>query len=644
MNRSSADPSICSASSVTPIGRRRPFGAPLWRLAIQNSQLPTTVQVLLLDVVGNTRLLSDEKLQVAEELIAHFEDGLQRGRDSDSLIKAFGDPQLAAQLIQRGKRRNRSMKNRWIQAMGWASVAGLGVMMVLFITFYRGKPQPTVDYVAVVNRPSLETADSDKGWNIYRDLWIKFDFARPEAFSEIQVPQSTGEPRLVRPGDGEAWRIAVEKLANCEDLLEGFRIGSRCPTFGLPLHGVAIHKYSSADLRALEPAGYLNRVAGGQSKQPDPVAPIQPLGSLIAPQLFPVQKMAWLLIVDSRLAIQQSDSARVTRNVEAIFGLARQISEGKFVMGGLLGLAMQSQALDVVDEAVHARLAWSPEQLERLQAAVEAGRVEERFRFSTEQVTFLDMIQHSYTDDGQGDGRITWDGLAMMAPESYHPMYFDSDAQSPWSARLGWTMRMIWAPTELLKFATRKSLTDQASRWFARVDDFVMAPWNDEAAHQFSAELAALPESHRPLQRFIGSARSFRPDVLKRVADRESGLAALAVLRYRQQHGRWPARLADLVGSFLQELPRDPVNGQPLGYAIFDEGFFIYSVGSNAIDDRGLAAMRTSAGEITMVPLEGRSDPSLRPVPTRSYQLDVEQPGDWILWPRYDLEQDGSGK
>lgn len=527
------------------------------------------------------------------------------------------------------------MINRLIQAMGWASAAGIGVLIVMFITFYRGKPQPTIDYVAVVNRSSLETADSDKGWTIYRDLWIKYDFAVEETFSEIQVPQSTGEPRLVRPGDGETWQMAIEKLATCEDLLEGFRVGSRRTTFGLPLHGVAIHKYRSADLRALEPAGYLNRVAGGQSEQPDPVAPIQPLGSLIAPHLFPVQKMACLLIVDSRLAIQQSDSERVTRNVEAIFGLARQISEGKFVMGGLLGLAMQSQALDVVDEAVHARLAWSPEQLERLQAAVEAGRVEERFRFSTEQVTFLDMIQHSYTDDGHGDGRITWDGLAMMAPESYHQRYFDSDGQSPWSTRLGWTMRLIWAPTELLKFATRKSLTDQASRWFARVDDFVMAPWKDEAADQFSAELAALPESHRPLRRFMELARNFRPDVLQSVADRESGLAALAVLRYRQQHGRWPAQLADLVGSFLQELPRDPVNGQPLGYDICGEDLFIYSVGANAIDDQGLAAMTTPVGQTILVPLKDRSDPSLRPIPASRYSLDVEQPGDWILWPRY---------
>ena len=60
-------------------------------------------------VVRQTRLWRNEKVDVANDLVAHFQDGLAFGHSPDDLLRTFGDPQAAAQLIRRAKRRNRAL-------------------------------------------------------------------------------------------------------------------------------------------------------------------------------------------------------------------------------------------------------------------------------------------------------------------------------------------------------------------------------------------------------------------------------------------------------------------------------------------------------------------------------------------------------
>jgi len=64
-------------------------------------------------------------------------------------------------------------------------------------------------------------------------------------------------------------------------------------------------------------------------------------------------------------------------------------------------------------------------------------------------------------------------------------------------------------------------------------------------------------------------------------------LMALAVERYRRQHGRWPASLAEVVPSQLRNVPLDPYDGLPLRYRRLSDGVVIYSVGPDGIDDGG---------------------------------------------------------
>lgn len=61
--------------------------------------------------------------------------------------------------------------------------------------------------------------------------------------------------------------------------------------------------------------------------------------------------------------------------------------------------------------------------------------------------------------------------------------------------------------------------------------------------------------------------------------------AALAV--YRAEHGKYPAKLADLAPGVLKAIPDDLFTGKPLVYKPADTGYLLYSVGANGQDDGG---------------------------------------------------------
>jgi hypothetical protein len=64
---------------------------------------------------------------------------------------------------------------------------------------------------------------------------------------------------------------------------------------------------------------------------------------------------------------------------------------------------------------------------------------------------------------------------------------------------------------------------------------------------------------------------------------------------YRSQHGKYPEKISDLVPEILKEEPLDPFTGQPLIYRTKENGFIVYSVGSNKKDDNGKMSLMTQA-------------------------------------------------
>ena len=71
-------------------------------------------------------------------------------------------------------------------------------------------------------------------------------------------------------------------------------------------------------------------------------------------------------------------------------------------------------------------------------------------------------------------------------------------------------------------------------------------------------------------------------------------MLACALERYHLVKGHYPEELNALVPRFVDVLPHDIINGQPLKYRHTNNGrFILYSVGWNEKDDGGVVASKT---------------------------------------------------
>jgi hypothetical protein len=68
---------------------------------------------------------------------------------------------------------------------------------------------------------------------------------------------------------------------------------------------------------------------------------------------------------------------------------------------------------------------------------------------------------------------------------------------------------------------------------------------------------------------------------------------AIALERYRLAHAEFPESLDALAPQFMEKIPHDIINGQPLHYRRTDDGqFVLYSVGWNETDDGGVVVFK----------------------------------------------------
>lgn len=76
------------------------------------------------------------------------------------------------------------------------------------------------------------------------------------------------------------------------------------------------------------------------------------------------------------------------------------------------------------------------------------------------------------------------------------------------------------------------------------------------------------------------------------------GSTVAAIERYRLTTGTPPERLDDLVPAYLDSLPEDPFDQQLLRYRNEGNGYTLYSIGANGVDDGGTQADSTFEGDL----------------------------------------------
>jgi hypothetical protein len=115
-----------------------------------------------------------------------------------------------------------------------------------------------------------------------------------------------------------------------------------------------------------------------------------------------------------------------------------------------------------------------------------------------------------------------------------------------------------------------------------------------EIAKRPPHEQRALLDQHRqrvtaqlpgPAKDLIGEPAKLLDPCLKSQAMLRCAIVGLAAERFRIRKTRWPTSLAELTPEFLDAVPLDPFDGQPLRYRRLDDGVVIYSTGADGTGD-----------------------------------------------------------
>lgn len=99
--------------------------------------------------------------------------------------------------------------------------------------------------------------------------------------------------------------------------------------------------------------------------------------------------------------------------------------------------------------------------------------------------------------------------------------------------------------------------------------------WNERYRFVFSVSLSVMDNANMV-------ARSVKYDALARVME-----TGIALRRYQLKHGAMPPDLDALVPEFLDAVPLDPIDLKPLRYHLNPDGWQLYSIGKNGLDEGG---------------------------------------------------------
>ena len=242
--------------------------------------------------------------------------------------------------------------------------------------------------------------------------------------------------------------------------------------------------------------------------------------------------------------------------------LAQSVEEEPFLISHLLLIASAS-SLQTSLESVLNRKAFTNEQLLRLQAAFREVESRESMTRSTvaERCFGISILQMPVPDRATLFAQ--WGGAAKNIDIEAYEKSSDSNAD------FNFFLDRMDECVGLTTLPFPKNLK-AISQWAAHVSEA------KTKGYLFSGTL--LPALVKALYRgaeHVGQLRVTQ--------------AALAVERFRLAHqNALPASLAELAPQFVDVVPKDPIDGQPLRYKkLSPKGFVIYSIGKDRNDDDG---------------------------------------------------------
>lgn len=563
--------------------------------------LPAPAADLIARVARRTRLWRSEQIDVATELVAHFADGLDAGTPLDDLLARFGDERRAARLIRRAKRRNRPLLWQAWRVLCYGFLAICLSYALLATYYFAGRPTPSVDYVAELNKPVLSTPETQRAWPLYRQAILDLHLTSSNA--KDQKRQDLRRTLDARPGS-KRWPATLAWLGEHRADLDVIHRAADRPHLGFVLG-----PGGSADDPALFPTF------------PHSAGPS--MFDVIMPALNPLREIAVALTADAAAATEAGDRARFLRDARSLLALADQVREHPSLVAQLVSVSIRSLAYDAIDRALaspHVTMLTDGD-LRDLAHRLAAGpqTSADLFDFRYERMFFHDSIQRMYTAGGPGGGHLTPEGIRFID----HVIGASIGTGATPAAT---AFRTAVQPASLLLVAPRDEILNRYDGLLDRAEALLHEPvrdadwtsWNTDAA--FARETLLTSVRNFPIAILLPSLNRIPVTAERCLAFRDGVLCGIALETYHRHHdSTYPPDLNALVPGLLPAVPVDRVTGDPLHYTLKAGRPVVYSVGVDRTDNGGTPPVK---GETN----RGGWDAGLGS-PANLH-------GDWVLYPK----------
>ncbi|MEM6329894.1 MAG: hypothetical protein AAF790_06565 [Planctomycetota bacterium] len=596
-----------------------------WRRVIGAAGLPEAAADVIHHVVRKARLWRRERVDVATELVAHLQDGLECGAAAEALAADFGDAREAARLIRRAKRRCRPL---WWQAWWWLSRSAaslLGVYVLAALWLATSTPSVKVDYLAELNRQVTQTPVEDRAWPVYLEVARRGGREKhdEQALAEMSVADiDWPDFDALGPEASRTW------IAEHQDLVGLIRTAAAKPYFAAPLspRSMAIGGFDPETGEIIEPPG-------------GDFVSFTVIDTLL-PHIQSMRDYAFVLRQDALVAAGMDggpgNGPRVLADIEAMLGLAKHCDESPFLVAGLVAIALDGIAYELTLELMRDKPGlFTTEQLTRLAHRVAAINYSVAMWVDGERMIYNDIVQRVYSDNGSGDGHMTAAGLCFLQEKA--GQYASGGWQEINLSTGGRLALYASGPAAYLAVASRRETVDK----YNALLDGGLANLNRplwEIAYEewrYKSEDPAFTPYGRvqypAISLFAPAMQAVSSAVERGRGVREGWVIGIALELYRRDQGGWPASLAALSPRWLPTLPVDRINGTPLRYRVVDGRPLVYSLGVDADDDNG-----RPSEEYREQPWAHRVGP---PRPEKTDQSGKHpHDGDWVVWSLAEVE------
>ncbi len=306
--------------------------------------------------------------------------------------------------------------------------------------------------------------------------------------------------------------------------------------------------------------------------------------AMLLPHLARLKGSAQYLSLHATAAFKAGDKATALEDVQLLFRLMESIHSEPNLISQLVRFSLLAIALQPVWEGLADRQ-WTESELRTIES--ELGKL-------------VFLADYHFVMRGERACNV-W-GVDYIRKQGLSGLDEMFGSQSEASAPAAWE--------KLLERATFRLIPagwfDQNKVSLCRMHEKYLLPLvvqeDRRLAPQASTQELASVLGKRGWQPFNLLAKVLLP-ALTRVAEKAAqaqtyadlARVACALERYRLANGQFPDALNALVPKFIEKLPHDVINGQPLKYRRTDDGqFVLYSDGLNETDDGGKVELKAS--------------------------------------------------